>query len=163
MKQNLIGGLTIGLAAIVVIHGLLLAGLMRTTLGAYLMMLILVVHAGVLIWVFRRHVKAGQGRFTQLLGAGMVISLLAGLVAGAGSMLYTEVSDPGYLSWLREESTLRLQQSPLSAVEKESRRVRIVESVRQPQYALQTVIGSMVSGLLLSFLLAVILRQRGDG
>ncbi len=160
MQRNLIGGVAIGAAATLLIHILHFAGLIRSELGAYLLMLVLVVHALVLGFVFRGHRRDGQGRFMQLLGAGMLISLLAGLVGAGGSFLFTEVTDPDYLPWLQEESFRRLEASPLPAAEKDLQRVRIEEGVRQPEYAFQSITGSMVFGLMLSFLLAILLRQR---
>ena len=160
MKRNLIGGLAVGLAATLLIHLLHFVGLIRTAPGANLLKLVLVVHGLVLVWAFRGHVKAGQGRFAQLLGAGMLISLLAGIVGGAGFLLYTEVTDPSYLEWLREESMIRLQASPLSAAEKERLLPQIEESLQQPRYALQTIQGSMFSGLLGSLILGILLRDR---
>lgn len=165
MLLNLITGVLIGLGSSVLLYTLHFQGLLRTPLGGRLLMGAMLIHAvGLLAALWRHRSVGGFGGevdvpFIRLFGAGLVISLIAGLVVAQGSWLFIQVVDPTYLEWIRERSLEALAASPAPAAEK-AQQAEAIRATTPLGYATQGLMGTLFFGLLLSLTLAALLRIR---
>lgn len=163
MRLNLVAGLLIGGFGVVLTLGLHAAGLLRQPIGGRLSVLVLAVHAGTLVWALARHrvlARPDPVPFSRLVGAGLLISLVAGLVLLGGSLLFTTTIDPSYLPWLQESMASELEAAAsegVSADELAAQR-EAVEALTPTAYALQWLSGALFMGFLLTLPIAVLLR-----
>lgn len=162
MLVNVIAGTVVGLLATALLYTLHFAGLLKTGLGSQLLFLALAFHITGLIAAlgYHRH-RAGEGGapFARLFGAGLMVSLFAGVVLAAGTHLFVTVVEPGYLDWLKASSLERLAASELPAEEQAAHRGQI-EQLTPLGYAVQTLISTLIAGFFLSLTLAAFLRMR---
>lgn len=158
MKTNLLAGVLVGLSEFVLLWGMDLAGVLRSDLGARLLQLMLFVHAaGLIVAMVRLRQTEGAASFFRLLGAGLLVSFVAGGVAAGGTALFLEVVDPGYLDWVVEETRRDIADWP------DDRRAQAEEQLDATTpgvYAMRGAVSYLLRGLMLSLLLAAVLRLR---
>ena len=165
MLLNLITGVLIGLGSSVLLYTLHFQGLLRTPLGGRLLMGAMLIHGvGLLAALWRHRSVGGAGGeidvpFSRLFGAGLVISMIAGLVVAQGSWLFIQVVDPTYLEWIQERSLEAVAESGMTADE-QAMQVEAIRGITPLRYATQGLMGTLFFGLLLSLTLAALLRIR---
>ena len=158
MKTNLIVGILIGLVELALLWGMDLAGVLQSDLGARMLRFMLFVHAvGLIVVMVRLRQKEGSAGFARLLGAGLMVSFLAGMTAAGATYFFLEVVEPDYLGWVIEETRDDIADWP------EDRRVQAeaqLEATTPGVYASRGTMAYLLRGLLLSLLLAAVLRLR---
>ncbi|MEM8929982.1 MAG: DUF4199 domain-containing protein [Acidobacteriota bacterium] len=160
MLFNLITGAVVGLASASLIYILHFAEVLRTPLGGQLLLLaILFLTSGLLTALMRHRVREPEIAFGRLLGAGLAISMVAGLVLAIGSYVFTTTVDPTYLDFIRERSLEQLSQMDLPVEERAANEAQIA-AINPSGYAMQGLFGTLVTGFLLSMTISAFLRMR---
>lgn len=162
MLLNVIVGVVVGLAQTGLLFTLNFAGILRTERGGQLLMLALAFHIVGLLWALGRHrAKAGEegAPFARLFGAGLMVSLIIGIVVATGSMVFMDAVDPSYLDWVKESSREQLQALELEAEEEQAHEDRLAQ-LTPVGYAMQGLMGTLMTGLFLSLTLSAFLRIR---
>ncbi|MEM6794656.1 MAG: DUF4199 domain-containing protein [Acidobacteriota bacterium] len=163
MLLNLIVGVAVGLGQTGLLLVLHFAGVLRSQQGGRFLMLALAFHIVGLLWALGRHRAAASPEegapFSKLFGAGLMVSLIAGVVVAAGSLVFLEGIDPSYLDWIRESSRERLEALELPAEELEIQEQRL-DQLTAAGYAMQGLMGTLMTGFFLSLTLAAFLRMR---
>ena len=158
MKANLLVGALIGLVEFLLLWGLDLAGVLRSDTGARSLQFMLFVHAlGLIVVMVRLRQTEGAASFPKLLAAGLMVSFVAGLTAAAGTFVFLEVVEPGYLDWVLDQTRQDIADWP------DDQRALAVEQLAATTpgvYASRGAVSYLVRGLLLSLLLAAVLRLR---
>jgi Protein of unknown function (DUF4199) len=163
MKLNVLGGLAVASIALAVLLGLHISGSLRSPDAGSIFFLTIAGHAVVLIVVLRRHhlkLAPEQASFFRLLGAGLLLSLIAGLLIALGSYLFAARVDPTYLDWLLEVSREQIAAAGLPAEAAQNELERLQGFATPRGYALQSLIGALSTGFVLTLLISVILRLR---
>jgi hypothetical protein len=125
----------------------------------WLFFLVIPIQIGVLWWALTRGVALGQRYGAQVL-MGTLASFIAGVVIVASSLLFTTVAFPHYFDDLRalHEENLRQAGRPADEIERE-----VAEAAAQntpAANALAGFVGTVVTGVLASALIAVPLRKK---
>lgn len=158
MKTNLVVGVLVGLAELAFLWGMDLAGVLQSDLGARLLQFMLFFHAlGLIVAMVRVRQVEGAAIFARLLGAGLMVTFVAAVTAGAGNVFFLNVVEPGYLDWVMEQTREDIADWP------EDRKAQAEEQIAATTPAVYATRGAMyylVRGLLLSLLLAAVLRLR---
>jgi TM2 domain-containing membrane protein YozV len=121
--------------------------------------LVIPIEVGGLVWGLRKTAAEGRGLGGQIV-AGTMMSIVAGVVVIVFSLLFTTVLFPESFDEL--ESTYRtiLQQQGKSEAEIDQE-VQVAMAAAAPMnYALQGFLGTLITGILASGLLAPVLRAR---
>lgn len=158
MKTNLIVGIAVGLAELALLWGMDLAGVLQSDLGGRMLRFMLFIHAlGLIVVMVRLRQKEGAAGFARLLGAGLTLSFVAGLTAAGATFFFLEVVEPGYLDWVVEQTRQDIADWP------EDRRAQAEEQLAATTpgvYASRGAMSYLLRGLMLSLLLAAVLRLR---
>lgn len=158
MKTNLLVGALVGLVELAFLWGMDLAGVLQSDLGGRMLRLMLFVHAlGLIVVMVRLRRQEGSAGFARLLGAGLIVSFIAGMTAAGATFFFLEVVEPGYLDWVIEQTRQDLADWP------EDRRVQAekqLEATTPGVYASRGTMSYLLRGLMLSLLLAAVLRLR---
>jgi hypothetical protein len=125
----------------------------------WLFFLVIPIQIGVLWWALKRGVALGQRYGTQV-RMGTLASFVAGVVIAASSLLFTTVAFPRYFDDLRalHEENLRQAGRTPEQIERE-----VAEAAAQntpAANALAGFVGTVVTGVFVSLVLAVPLRKR---
>lgn len=164
MRLNVAAGLLIGGFGVALTLLLFATGQLREPIGGRLAPLSLAVHAGTLVWALARHRKLAKPEpvsFARLVGAGLLISLVAGVVLFVGALALTTSIDPDYLPWLRESMTRDLEAAAadgLVADDALAAQRAEIDTLQPMSFALQWLTGPLVMGLLLTLPIAMLLR-----
>lgn len=163
MKLNILGGLLVGLMANLIFYGLHFTGLLRTPDGAKVLFLASGVHAAVIILVLSRHRSQALPEaipFAKLMGAGLFLSLVAGLCTAAGLLVFTTQVDKTHLAWVVEQSTEQAKTMGLSEAELQAHIASLPELVTPWSLAFQGLAGTCIVGFFLSLVIGALLRLR---
>ncbi|MDA8020594.1 MAG: DUF4199 family protein [Thermoanaerobaculia bacterium] len=156
MKTNVLVGVIVGLTELLLLWCMDVTGVLRSDLGARLLQFMLFVHAlGLIVVMVRLRQSEHTAGFPKLLAAGLMVSFLAALTAGMGVLFFLEFVEPGYLSWVIEETRQDITDWP------DDRRIEAEQQLAATTpmvYASRGAIGYLLRGLLLSLLLAAVLR-----
>lgn len=120
--------------------------------------LVVLIEIGVLIWALRQ--TAAEKSYMQQVIAGSSMALIGGVIIFAGSMLFTTVVFPNYFEELRAIHVHMLQQEGKS--EEEIARIVAASAPMQTSMwnAISGLIGTTVTGIIASALIAIGLRKR---
>ncbi|MEM1177257.1 MAG: DUF4199 domain-containing protein [Acidobacteriota bacterium] len=164
MKINLIVGAVVGLLAAGLLFVLHATEVLRTPLGSQLLILTLAFHVTGLIVAlgFHRHRAKDEGGapFSRLFGAGLMVSLIVGVILGLGTQVFVTHVDPTYLDWVKETSLEQLDQMEEISEEEKARHREQVERLTLEGYAVETLKRTLVVGFFLSLTLAALFRMR---
>ena len=163
MLVNGIAGAVVGLLATALLYALHFAGVLKTPLGSQLLFLTLAFHITGLIaalGLHRHRAKSdGGASFAMLFGAGLMVSLVAGVVLALGTHIFVTVVEPGHLEWLKQSSLERMAEAEMSEEDKALHREQI-EQLTPAAYSVQTLTSTLIAGFFLTITLAAFLRMR---
>jgi signal transduction histidine kinase len=117
------------------------------------------IQIAVLVWALRRTAAEGRG-FGGQVGAGLVISLIAGVFAAIGSVIFTGVAFPNYFQELASIQERMLREAGSSEAEIRRQLASAAQTYNTPMNALFGFIGTMITGLLVSMVIAIFVRAR---
>lgn len=161
MLLNVVTGLVVGIASASLIYVLHFLGVLRTPLGGQLLLLAIVFHTtGLLFALLRQRARDTDIPFARLFGAGLMLSLIAGLALAVGSYLFLTVVDPTYIDWVKERSREQLEAFPDLPVEERAAGEEQIAALTPGAYATQGLVGTLMIGFLLSLTLSAFLRMR---
>ena len=124
-----------------------------------LFFLVIVIQIAVLIWALRQTAAQGRGYGGQVV-AGTLISGIGGLVIVAGSMLVTTVVFPSWLSDVRAMQEQALRAKGMSDADVRQMLDMAAKGMTPIGQAIAGFIGTMVTGVCASLLIAVFVRAR---
>lgn len=120
--------------------------------------LVMLIQIGVLVWALRR--LAAERGYGGLVGAGTLMSLLAGVILFGSSLLFTTVVFPSYFSELRAMHTELLRAAGKSEAEIAAE-LQAVAAMQTPfMQAFMGFVGTVVTGFVASLIIAVVVRSR---
>jgi hypothetical protein len=120
---------------------------------------VILIEIGGLIWGLRRTAVEGRGYGSQVV-AGTMMAIVAGVVIICSSLLFTTLVYPDYFSELEAMHVAMLQQQGLSDSEI-ARQVSESRAANTPMgQAMQGFIGTLVTGILASAIIAIWIRAR---
>jgi hypothetical protein len=157
MRTPLVGGVVLGvlvtLWSIVVVE----TGWYKDQAMVWTFWVVVLIEIAVLVWTLRR--TAAEGRtYGQQVVAGVVASVVGGVLIFAGSFLITTVLEPGYFSEIKAMGV----QLARGAGQGEAEVQALLDAPLQTpaQGALGGLIGTVATGLLVSLILAAFLRVK---
>lgn len=160
MKINLGAGLAVGLLDFLLLCTLHWTGVLKTDLGVRLLMLTLFTHAlGLIVaMVVLRRQEGGAG-FARLFGAGLLVSLVAGVTAAGGMYVFLQRIDPTYLDYMLEDQRRHVIET--WPEDQRDAALAQLDATTPAVYAGRGTIGGyMIRGFFLTLMLAAILRLR---
>jgi hypothetical protein len=110
-------------------------------------------------WGLRRTAAEGRGYGSQII-AGTMMSIVAGVVIIISSLLFTTVLYTDYFSSLESLERQALAQQGKSAREIEQQIGRTLQSYTPMNYAISGFMGTLITGILASSLIAIGVRSR---
>lgn len=124
-----------------------------------LFFLVIVIEIAVLVWALRKTAAEGRGYGGQV-GAGTLISGIGGLIIIGGSLLFTTVAFPNYFAEIAA-----VQEQQLRAAGQSEEQIRTFMQMSAPgrtpmAQALTGFLGTMVTGVVVSAILAIFIRAR---
>ena len=159
MKPTVTAGVVLGLLCVAWTFVMGFTGWYKDPALLNLFFLVILFEIGVLIWGLRQ-TAAEKNYFGQVL-AGLAIAGIASIFIFFGSMLFTSVVFPGYFEEIR---TLQAEQLKGGGMAEEQVRAT-VDAMRPLQTplinALSGVVGTMVTGLVASLVIAAFVRKKG--
>lgn len=127
----------------------------------YLFWFVLPIQVGVLVWTLIRTRADGRGWGGQVL-AGFLTSSVASVIVFAGSMVFTTVAFPRYFDDIRAVHERMLRDGGM-AEEQVRAAAEAAASMQTPvMQATQGMIGTIITGLIVSMLIAIFVRARAE-
>ena len=162
MNPILAGGLTIGVLCGLWTFVMGFTGWYRDPATLNLFFLVIVIEIAGLIWVLRR--TAAQGRtYSGQVVAGTLTAIVAGLVIIASSLLFTTVAFPEYFDEINRAQREMMAKQGMPEAEIEAA-VRAAAPLQTPMVnALMGFIGTVVTGIVASAVIAIWIRAKGPG
>jgi hypothetical protein len=120
---------------------------------------VILLQIGVLIWGLKLTAADGYGYGKQV-GAGLLISLLGGVVIFLGSMVFTTVVFPGYFQELETLGREVMKSQGKSEAEINAYLTQLAPTQTPFMQALFGFIGTVGTGLVASLLIAVFYRKK---
>lgn len=155
-------GLVLGLSCTVWMFVVGFAGWYKDPALQALFWVVVPIEIGVLVWGLRQ--TAGSGRtYGRQVGAGSMISLLGGGIIFFGSLLFTVVVFPDYFEEIRTAGEEAFRTQGLSEMEIQTRMDQYASSQTPFMQALSGFLGTVVTGVLTSLVVAVFIRAKGPG
>lgn len=159
MKPVLRAGVVLGVLCVFWMFVMGFTGWYKDPALLNLFFLVILIELGVLVWGLRQ-TAAERNYFGQVL-AGLAIAGVASVIIFAGSMLFTSVLFPNYFDEMRV-----LQAAQLKAAGMPEDQIRAALDAARPLQtplvnALSGVVGTMLTGLVASLVIAIFARKRG--
>ena len=159
MNPILSAGLLIGVLCGVWTFVMGLTGWYRDPMLLNLFFVVILIEIGGLVWGLRQTAAQGRGYGSQVI-AGTMMAIVAGVVVICSSLLFTTVAYPDYFNELEALYIEMLQQQGLSESEI-ARQVSENRAANTPMgQAMQGFIGTLVTGILASAIIAIWVRSR---
>jgi hypothetical protein len=161
-KENLTNGLILGLIGIVYYMVLYFLDLTFNQTMGYLMLLIQLVVLFFLLKSYRDNSMHGMITFGQTVGAGVIISLYAGIIMAVFTYILYTVIDPGLtakkLAFL-EEMMLK-KGTPQAAIDTF---MKMQEKLQKPSIVAPTsILGNVFVGTIMSLIIGIFVRKEGN-
>lgn len=161
MKQIVVPGVVLGLLCVTWTFVMGLTGWYKHPTLANLFWVVVAIQIATLVWGLRKTAQEGRTYGRQVL-AGTAMSAVAAPVIFAGSMLFTTVAFPRYFEELRQvhEQILRAQGLPQDKITE-----ALTEAAKtQTSFnsAISGAIGTIVTGLVVSAVIAIWVRAKAD-
>ncbi|HSC25797.1 MAG TPA: DUF4199 domain-containing protein [Vicinamibacterales bacterium] len=112
-------------------------------------------------WGLRQTAAEGRG-YTNQIVAGAMISIVAGVIIIVSSLLFTTVAFPDYFQELADVNRELLRQQGKSPAEIEETVKSSMAGASAMGHALQGFLGTLVTGILASAVIAIFFRARGS-
>jgi TM2 domain-containing membrane protein YozV len=161
MKAIPKAGLTLGVLVVIWTFITGVTGWYRDPVLFNLFWLVILIQIGVMIWGLR--LTAGEGRaYGGQVGAGVLMSLIGGVIIFLGSLLLTSVVFPSYFADIRQLGEEMLRAQGMSE--------EMIKAQLDQQAAFQTpfmsafmgFVGTLVTGLLVSLIVGAFLRKKPE-
>jgi hypothetical protein len=159
MKSTFKPGVVLGLVVVAWMYVVGFTGWYKDPVMVSMFYLVIVFQLAILVWGLR--ITAAEGRsYGPQIGAGMVISLIGAAIIFVGSYVFTTVAFPNYFTEIQAmgEQTLRAQ----GKSDDEIRMIMEMSAAMQTPFinAITGVIGTVVTGLVGSLIIAIFIRKK---
>ncbi|MBM4162240.1 MAG: DUF4199 domain-containing protein [Ignavibacteria bacterium] len=152
-------GLVLGVLVVIWMFIVGFAGWYKDAVLLNLFYVVILIQIGVLIWGLRFTAREGRGYGGQV-GAGMLMSVIGGVIIFFGSILFTSVAFPDYFEEVRRAGEEVLRGQGMSDAD--------IRTYLDQQAAMQTpfvnaltgFIATLVTGLIVSLIAAAFLRKK---
>lgn len=124
--------------------------------------LVIAIEIGGLIWGLSRTAAQGRGYGAQVV-AGTMMSVIAGVVVVCSSLLFTVVAFPEYFAEIEAAQRQVLQAQGRTPAEIEAALQGNAAAATPMGQAMAGFIGTLVTGILASAIIAIVLRNRARG
>lgn len=121
--------------------------------------LVILIEIGILVWALRKTAAQGRGYGGQV-GAGMLISLIGGVIIIGASLLFTTVAFPDYFQELQGIQTEMLRAQGKSEGEIATMMAMTAPMQTPVMNALTGFAGTVVTGLVASLIIAAFIRKK---
>jgi len=154
-------GATLGVLVVIWTFIMGVTGWYRHPVFLNLFWVVILIQIGVMIWGLRLTAREGR-TYGRQVGAGMLISLIGGVIIFLGSLLFTTVVFPSYFAELRQLGEEMLRSQGMSE--------EMIKSQLDQQAAFQTpfmsafmgFLGTAITGLLVSLIVGAFLRKKPE-
>lgn len=160
MKPTLKAGLVLGLAVELWVYVMGILGWYKDPVLLNFFWLVILIQIGVLIWGLR--LTADGKTYGAQVGAGVLMSLVGGVIIALGSILFTTVVFPNYFEELRAASEEMMRKQVLSEEEIETQLDSMAPLQTPIMQAIQGFFGTLVTGLLASLVIAIFIRKKEE-
>lgn len=158
MSAQLKGGLAIGVGCVAWTFVMGLTGWYKHPALLNLFWVVVAIEVAALVWGLG--LTSDRKRYWGQVGAGTMMSVIGAVVIFCGSLLFTTVAFPNYFAELRAVQEQMLQARGLAADEV-ARQVAAAAALQTPfVQALMGAVGTVVTGLVASLVIAAFRRAR---
>ena len=107
---------------------------------------------------------SNNGKMTYAEGfkSGSFISVLSGVMAPVGLLIYTRIINPNWFDFMVKYSTRRALEAGLKGDQLTQSITYAQNYFNERSYVLQTCFGTIVSGILISAIVSLVLKTKGD-
>jgi hypothetical protein len=159
MNPILSAGILIGLLCAIWTFVMGFTGWYKDPVMANAFFVVILIEVGGLIWGLKK-TAAGGKRYLAQLGAGTLMSLVAGLIVIVSSLLFTVVVFPNYFEELRAMQEQMLQQAGRSP-EEIQQALALAASTQTPAVqAIAGFVGTLITGFVATLIIAAFIRSR---
>jgi hypothetical protein len=120
---------------------------------------VILIEIGVLIWALRHTAAEGRGYGGQV-GAGLLISLIGGVIIAIGSVIFTTVAFPEYFQELAAVQEQMMRDQGRSDEEIQAMLDMTAQTSTPTLQAVVGFIATMVTGLVASLIIAAFVKAR---
>ena len=158
MRTAIRAGVLLGVLTVVWTFVMGFTGWYKDPVMLNLFFLVILLEVGIVIWALRK--TAPSAAWGGQVLNGLVLSLVAGVIIFAGSLLFTTVAFPTYFSDLQATQAQMLKAAGMSEAEIQSQ-VAASAALQTPfMNALSGVIGTVVTGVVVAAIAGVFLRKK---
>lgn len=159
MKPVVTAGVVLGLLVVAWTFVMGFTGWYKDPALLSLFYVVILIEIGVLIWGLRKTAALGK-RYGGQVVCGLAIAAVASVLIFFGSILFTAVAFPNYFEELREIQASMLQARGL-AEEQIAAQLDLAKKLQTPVVnAVLGVVGTMVTGLIATLIIAAFVRSR---
>lgn len=161
-KANLTNGLILGLVGIVYSLIMYFLDLSLNKTQGYLFLVILIVALFLLVKTYRDNYMHGFITYGQAVGSGLVIFLYYSLITAIFTYLLFAVIDPGLVGkqLAMSEELMMKRAMPQEAIDAG---MNIQKKIMTPPFmAVISIFGNMITGLIMSLIIAIFVRKEGN-
>lgn len=161
MNPILSAGLLIGVLCSVWIFVMGFTGWYKEPTLSNLFFLVIAIEVAGLVWGLRKTAAMGRAYARQVL-AGTMMAIVAGVIVIASSLIFTTVAFPDYLTEVEKSSRATLQERGMSEADIAAAIQANAASATPMAQAESGFIGTLVTGILASALIALFIPGRGS-
>ncbi|HEX6851150.1 MAG TPA: DUF4199 domain-containing protein [Candidatus Polarisedimenticolaceae bacterium] len=159
MKPTVTAGVVLGILVVVWTFVMGFTGWYKDPAKLSLFYLVIVFEIGVLIWGLRKTAALGNNYMAQVL-AGLAIAGIASVFVFCGSYLFTTVAFPQYFEEIRAIQSEQLKASGMPEDQIQGA-LEMAKAMQTPVVnAVMGVVGTMITGLLASLVIAAFVRAK---
>ena len=162
MNPILSAGLLIGVLCSVWTFVMGFTGWYKDPALANVFFVVILIEIGGLIWGLRRTAAQGRAYGGQIL-AGTMMAVVAGVIIIASSLVFTTIVFPNYFNEVERTYRATLQQQGKSEADIEAAVRASAASGTPMAQAMGGFIGTLVTGIVASAVIAIFVRRRGPG
>lgn len=155
-------GVLLGILVAVWTYVMGFTGWFRDPVLLHLFWLVIPIQIGVLLLAMRSAAKAGAGYMART-GTGVAVSAIGGAIIFASSLLFTLVVFPDYFRDLRVIQETRLREKGRSEEEISTKLAQSSKIYAPASQATQGYVGTLVTGVLVSFAGAAFTKKKSSG
>jgi hypothetical protein len=161
MKAIPKAGLTLGVLVVLWTFITGVTGWYKDPVLLNLFWIVVLIQIGVMIWGLRLTAREGRG-FGAQVGAGVLMSLIGGVIIFLGSLLFTSVVFPSYFADIRQVGEEMLRAKGMSE--------EMIKTQFDQQATFQTpfmsaflgFLGTAITGLIVSLIVGAFLRKKAE-
>lgn len=154
-------GILLGVLVVVWTFVMGLSGWYKDASLQNLFWVVILIQIGVLIWGLKLTAAEGKA-YGEQIGAGMLMSLIGGVIIFLGSILFTTVAFPHYFEEIRTLGEEVLRNQGKSEAET-TQQLEMMAATQTPFWqAFFGFLGTLVTGLIASLIIAIFVRKKGE-